>query len=240
MKLNQLTFATLATLLLTGSIVAQQTPTTQPQAAPAQIVKSGQPIQTQTPSGSLTQKPAADASQSKEQAFAKCLAISNQEQVMLAKFAKDKSTSDDVKAFATTLEKAHQGCLDELKVLASKTVSNRPINNENPSNLANNNTSTIDFLQMHQEMSDQCLKDSKEMLSKKEGVEFDKCFVGMQVAKHAMAHSSLTVLQRHTTGELQTFVKEGLTKNAEHMKASITLMEQLSDKIETRTSKKTE
>lgn len=223
MKLNQLTFATLATLLLSGSIIAQQTPTVQPQAA----------------TGSLNQKPAADAQQSKEQAFAKCLAISNQEQVMLAKFAKDKSTSDDVKAFATTLEKAHQGCLDELKVLASKTVSNRPINNENPSNLANN-TSTIDFLQMHQEMSDQCLKDSKEMLSKKEGVEFDKCFVGMQVAKHAMAHSSLTVLQRHTTGELQTFVKEGLTKNAEHMKASITLMEQLSEKIETRTSKKTE
>lgn len=240
MKLNQLTFATLATLLLTGSIVAQQTPTTQPQAAPAQIVKSGQPIQTQTPSGSLTQKPAADASQSKEQAFAKCLAISNQEQVMLARFAKDKSTSDDVKAFAATLEKAHQGCLDELKAIASKTVSNRPINTENPSNLANNNSSTIDFLQMHQEMSDQCLKDSKEMLSKKEGVEFDKCFVEMQVAKHAMAHSSLTVLQRHTSGDLQNFVKEGLTKNAEHMKASTSLMEQLSEKIETRTSKKTE
>ena len=78
------------------------------------------------------------------------------------------------------------------------------------------------------------------MLCKKEGVEFDKCFVGMQVAKHAMAHSSLTVLQRHTSGDLQNFVKEGLTKNAEHMKASTSLMEQLSEKIETRTSKKTE
>lgn len=239
MKLNQLTFATLATLLLTGSIVAQQTPTVQPQAVPAQQAKPGQPIQTQTPSSGLNQKPTADAQQSKEQAFAKCLAISNQEQVMLAKFAKDKSTSDDVKAFAATLEKAHQGSLDELKTLASKTVSNRPAN-ENPSNSGNNNSSSVDFLQMHQEMADQCLKDSKEMLSKKEGVEFDKCFVGMQLAKHAMAHSSLTVLQRHTSGELQAFVKEGLAMNAEHMKASTSLMEQLSEKVETRTSKKSE
>ncbi len=239
MKLNQLTFATLATLLLTGSIVAQQAPTVQPQAVPAQQAKPGQPIQTQTPSSGLNQKPTADAQQSKEQAFAKCLSISNQEQVMLAKFAKDKSTSDDVKAFAATLEKAHQGCLDELKALASKTLSNRPAN-ENPSNSGNNNASTIDFLQMHQEMADQCLKDSKEMLSKKEGVEFDKCFVGMQLAKHAMAHSSLTVLQRHTSGELQNFVKEGLTMNAEHLKASTKLMEQLSEKADGRTSKKTE
>ncbi len=90
---------------------------------------------------------------------------------------------------------------------------------------------------MHQEMSDQCLKDSKEMLSKKEGADFDACFVGMQIAKHGMMHSSLTVLQRHTTGELQGFIKTNLAKNNEHMKAATSLMEQLSDKAVARTAK---
>jgi predicted outer membrane protein len=95
----------------------------------------------------------------------------------------------------------------------------------------------VDFLQMHQEMSDQCLKDSKEMLSKKEGTDFDAYFIGMEIAKHSMMHSSLTVLQRHTTGELQGFIKASLAKNDEHLKAATSLMEKLTDKSVVRTAK---
>ncbi len=155
---------------------------------------------------------------------------------MIARFAKEKSTNDDVKDFAATLEKAHQSCLDELKTLAASDTKKKTAVAESSLDTAKN-SSNIDFLQMHQEMSDQCLKDSKEMLGEKEGAEFDKCFVAMQVAKHAMMHSSLTVLQRHTTGKLQEFVKQGLVKNDEHMLASVNLMEQLSGKAVVKTAK---
>lgn len=154
----------------------------------------------------------------------------------LAKFAKEKISNAEVKALAAMLEKSHQQSLDELKGLASKTaVTKIPVNSNSP--VATSNAAAVDFLQMHQEMSEQCLKDSKETLSKKEGAEFDACFVGMQIAKHAMMHSSLTVLQRHTTGELQGLIKSGLAKNDEHLLAATSLMERLSDKAEVRTAK---
>lgn len=88
-------------------------------------------------------------------------------------------------------------------------------------------SSKVDFLQLHQEISAQCLKDSKDMLTSKKGVEFDQCFVGMQIAKHASAHSTLTVLQRHSTGKLQEWIKSALEMNAQHMEAAVTLMDKL-------------
>ena len=64
-------------------------------------------------------------------------------------------------------------------------------------------------------------------MNTKEGDEFDKCFVGLQVAKHAGMQSMLTVLQRHATGKLQGIIEDGLDKNAQHMEVAVNLMEQL-------------
>ncbi len=218
MKLN-ITNVTLATLLTAGSLSAQQTFPGQSQASPSQA-NLGSSV---------------DAPLSKEQVFAKCLVIANQEEVSIAKFAKEKSTNEEVRALAATLEKAHQESLDQLKAIASKGAASKKASNPT-SSVANNNANAVDFLQMHQEMSDQCLKDSKEMLSKKEGADFDACFVRMQIAKHGMMHSSLTVFQRHTTGELQGHIKASLAKNDEHTKAANNLMEQLSDKLIAKTA----
>lgn len=217
---NHFTIATLAALFMAGSLSAQQTPSEQPQTSALQT----------------DQIASEDTPLTKEQVFAKCLAIANQEEVWLARFAKEHTTSKQVKALATTLEKSHQVCLDELKAFASKTASSRKEANPTVA-VANINAYALDFLNLHQEMSDQCLKDSKEMLSKKKGSDFDACFVGMQVAKHGMMHSSLTVLQKHTTGELQGFIKASLVKNDEHMQAATKLMDQLSDAAAARTAR---
>ncbi|MFN7730279.1 MAG: DUF4142 domain-containing protein [Pirellula sp.] len=217
---NHFTIATLATLLMAGSLSAQQTSPEQPQTSSPQA----------NPSESE------DIPLTKEQMFAKCLAIANQEEVWLAKFAKEHTSSEQVKALATTLEKSHQACLDELKAIATKAAAARKETNPTVA-VANINTHAMDFLKLHQEMSDQCLKDSKEMLSKKKDSDFDACFVGMQIAKHGMMHSSLTVLQKHTTGELQGFIKASLVKNDEHMQAATKLMDQLSDTAAARTAR---
>lgn len=219
MKLN-ITILTLATLLAAGSLSAQQTLPGQPQVSTPQANQSS----------------SKDTPLTKEQVFAKCLAITNQEEVSIAKFAKDKSKNEEVKALAVILEKAHLECLDELKAMATKAAASRNAA-ISTSPVPNHNVHAVDFLQMHQEMSDQCLKDSKEMLSKREGADFDACFLGMQIAKHGMMHSSLTVLQRHTTGELQGFIKASLVMNDQHTKAATSLMEQLSDKAVARTAK---
>jgi predicted outer membrane protein len=208
----KITIATLAALLTAGSLSAQETSPSQSKAKVAQSNPS----------------PSVDNRLSKEQILAKCLTITNQEMVAIASFAEGKSTNEDVKALALTLEKAHKECLEELKGIANKAATGKK-SPPTSSPVVNSNANEVDFLQIHQEISDQCLKDSKEMLSKKAGNDFDSCFVGMQIAKHGMMHSSLSVLQRHTTGELQVFIKASLVKNDEHMKAATDLMERLTD-----------
>jgi hypothetical protein len=98
MKINQFAIATVATLLIGSSLVAQQTPANSTSQA-----SSNTPQQA---ANSLT----------KDQTFAQCLAIVDQEQVTLCRFAQGKATKDEVKQLAATLEKAHQGCLEHSRV----------------------------------------------------------------------------------------------------------------------------
>lgn len=239
MKINQFTLALLAMSLVGGSLVAQQPLPGQTEAVKPRVVQDRPtpvlPSQKQAIRETSLKVVAAEDSQLNNQTFAKCLVITNQEQVLLARFAKAQAVNDDVKAFAENMESAHQSYLDELKGISSAdpTASNAAtaVLKSDESSL-----SSVGILQLHQEMSDQCLKDSKEMLSTKEGIEFDKCFVGMQVAKHAMMHASLAVFERHTTGELRGLIKAGLTKNAEHMQDAVNLMERLASNDPSKTA----
>lgn len=220
MKINQLSLATFAVLSLGSSLVAQQPAANQP----AQGANRQQQLES-----TLT----------KDQTFAKCLAIANQEQVTLSRFAKEKATNKEVKQFAATLEKAHQSCLEQLDGISARSESKASAVTTTAA-IASNKSAGVDFLQLHQEISTQCLKDSQDYLSKKEGAEFDKCFVGMQVAKHAGMQSTLTVLQRHASGKLQGLIKDGLEKNAKHMEAAVNLMDRLTASDSSKLSKATE
>ncbi len=225
MKINRLAIASFATLLLGSSLVAQQPATNQSQNQQVQT-NQGQPLPGQPAQRTANRQQRGDDAQTKDQTFAKCLAIANQEQVAIARFAKEKATTKEVREFAATLEKAHLSCLEQLSGISPQIGSNSNAVTKT-STTASNNSSNVDFLQLHQEISTQCLKDSEEYLSKKEGAEFDKCFLGMEIAKHAGMQSTLTVLQRHATGKLQGLIKDGLAKNEQHMEVAVNLMEKL-------------
>lgn len=246
MRIEHFAITAVATMMFCNSLVGQQT---QP--------PRNQDRQSQTNQDRNT----SDASKMKDQALAKILAIANEEQVLLSRFAKDQVTHSEVKALVATLEKEHQSNWEQLKRFSPQIVASvnnaaradrtetayRAETGNNQSEAANQNETVlarmndqaakVDFLELQQEISTQCLKDSKEMLSSKEGVEFDKCFVGMQVAKHASMHSTLTVLQRHTSSPLQALIKSELETNAKHMKASVTLMEKLAQSDPTNPSR---
>ncbi len=242
MKINQFALAALATVLTVGSLAAQQT----------------QPLVTQQPQPQANQgRSVADDSQSKDQTFAKVLMIANQEQVQLSQFAQEKATHEDVKAFAAMLVKDHQSNLEQLKSVLSQSATTANAANPRSSGTTATNprgTSTdatspnytqtankgsqVDFVQLHQEIATQCLKDSKEMLSSKDGSEFDKCFVGMQVVKHGGAISMLTVLERHATGKTQELIKSELEANTKHMESAVSLMEKLADKVSSKSDRK--
>ena len=177
---------------------------------------------------STNRQPSQSAEQTRDQTFAKCLLISNQEQVLLSRFVKDKLTNEEVKQFAISLEKDHQACIEKLSGLSATAVAANNANKVRTVSTASANKSTnVDFLELQQEIATQCLKDTQEYLGQKKGADFDRCFVALQIAKHAGMKSTLTVLQRHTTGKVQGVIKEGLEMNTQHMQGAIELMEQL-------------
>lgn len=204
------------------------------------------------------------------QQLATCWALDNQEEVVLAKFAQEKSKNKDVDSFAKMIAEEHQSCLKKLNKFApeasregylnenqveqSRTNNNSSSAGNRTSDQANNTaangaanpnatnngtpTSGIDMMQLQREIAQQCISDSKKYLSTKEGDEFDKCFVGMQIAKHAAMHTKLVVLKRHTTGEMQQMVSEGIQSTEKHMKAAESLMAKLDQADSDTTSKK--
>jgi predicted outer membrane protein len=98
----------------------------------------------------------------------------------------------------------------------------------------------LDFVQLHREVAEQCLADAKEKLSQKEGDEFDKCFMGMQLAAHASMQSKLTVFQKHATGELKNMIAEGLEKVKKHIMHAEKLMAELDHQGSSKGDRKTE
>ncbi len=202
---------------------------------------------------------------SSNDSIAACLAIDNQEEIQLAQLAKDKAKNSQVKEFATMLVEEHKTCLAAINKAApassqlgmlkdANTTSTRSTNenaqqnrNQTGTNTSTSNQpsggtngSTLDVVQLHREMAEQCLMDSKEMLSEKKDAEFDKCFVGMQLAKHAGMKTKLTVLQKHATGELKNVIADGLEKTKKHLKVAENLMNQLDENENSGSAKKTE
>ncbi len=195
------------------------------------------------------------------QQLATCWALDNQEEVILAKFAQEKSKNKAVTSFAKMVAEEHQACLKKLSKFApeatregylvdsqpdkSKTRSDdkstatsttdqpkKPAANATTSQSANASGSAIagiDMMQLHREIAQQCISDSKKYLNTKDGDEFDKCFVGMQIGKHAAMRTKLVVLQRHTSDEMQQMVAEGIQSTDKHMNAAETLMKKLDD-----------
>ena len=220
-----------------------------------------------------------------DQILASCVAIANQEEVAIARFAKDRSQNEDVKKFADMLVTDHSAFLQKLQSFAPEATRDGylkmdrsvPANQDRttsgiqiPANgqpvvvknlkdsdrdrvqtrdtdrdgtiqqtAAKPNLSgqmaTLNALDLHREMAQQCLTDSENMLSKREGDKFDACFVGMQIAKHAEMKTKLTVFQRHASGELADLFASASQTTEKHMKHAEELMNKIDQQIHQKT-----
>ena len=198
--------------------------------------------------------------------MAACIAISNQEEIALARFGEEKSKNDDVKEFTKTLIEDHQAFLKKLQKFApeARETTLETASTQSPSGVqqaggtaqaqpgqqaraqqpqaggtnaqpqiqrtaGQSAQSAVDVVQLHREMAQQCLADTKKALNEKEGHEFDACFIGMQVGKHAAMKSALTVMHRHASGEFAQVIGEGLKTTEEHLQQAEKIMEDMKD-----------
>jgi len=189
-----------------------------------------------------------------DHALATCVAIANQEEVAMAKFAESKSKNQDVKDFAKMLVSDHQNFLKKLEKFAPEASRDGYLTerNENATNETKQTTTTqpkklgevnvsvdqtnanaegsrLDFVALHRELAENCIRQTKDAWSKKDGNKFDECFIGAQIVKHAEMKNKLTVFERHTSGELRDVFMAGRETTEKHMKRAEEIMKKLSD-----------
>lgn len=85
----------------------------------------------------------------------------------------------------------------------------------------------VDMIQLHREIAQQCLADSKKRMSKEDADKFDKCFIGHQIVKHEAMKTTLSVLQRHASGEFAQLLAEGIDTTDKHLKQAEKIMDGL-------------
>ena len=233
MSFKKLVASSVCTAVLCTTVSAQETkPSQGSKLQPTSVVQGAN-------------KTASPGRVSQEQ-LAACFALDNQEQIILAKFAQEKTKNKDVTQFVKMIAEEHQACLKKLSKFAPEASKEgylvatqveqslpregSPLAAASPSVKTGDVTAPgVDMVQLQRELAQQCIIDSQKYLSTKDGEEFDKCFVGMQIAKHASMRTKLTVSHRHTSDQLQQIVLDGIQVTEKHMKAAEDLMAKLAD-----------
>lgn len=183
--------------------------------------------------------------------LASCLMIDNEGEVKLAKFAKDRAHSPEVKKFADMMIQDHTQFITKLHPFAganrAASANSNPNANRNPAPRtdappANSPVAApapagheqhFDHLALKRELGDECFKSITAELEKKQGREFDHCYMAAQVMMHQHMKDTLTVFIRHASPNLQTVLKEGLQTTDRHLTEAKRIFETLKDGAET-------
>jgi hypothetical protein len=86
---------------------------------------------------------------------------------------------------------------------------------------------SVDAAALARELGQQCLETHRKELEKKQGAEFDKCYVGMAIGAHAKANDEMTVFSRHASERLRAVIQEGQPIVQSHLEHAKSLCKQL-------------
>lgn len=86
------------------------------------------------------------------------------------------------------------------------------------------------WIAIHQEMSEKCLAASKKELNEKDGVEFDKCFMGMQIGAHQKTIIADEVFANYVSSESQKKLDQCRETATKHLEAAKTIYKDLEAK----------
>jgi predicted outer membrane protein len=85
----------------------------------------------------------------------------------------------------------------------------------------------VSFIELKQELTEQCLQTIRQELEQKPEAEFDKCYIGSQVMAHMAMVDTLEVFSRHATPELKSVLEKGKQTAQMHLNEAKKLEQQL-------------
>jgi predicted outer membrane protein len=260
MKMAALSLAT-ACCLLAADAIAQPGQPGQPQPPPTpptvgQGVQGVQQPGIQQPATQpfrSTQTLTRGVSSEADQFFAACLAIKNQGEVEISKFALERTQNPQVKQFAQQMIVDHQPMVPKLQQIAgllaggqfgadrSRTVQSanydsQPGGARQPTTsqvqqaggqLAGQTSALEQVTAIERQIAQRCGENLREKLQQKQGAEFDHCYIGSQIAAHMQMLAALEVLKAQTSDPLRQIAQEAEPKVKQHLETAEKLAEQL-------------
>ncbi len=153
------------------------------------------------------------------EALVKKLMKANEAEVELAKMAHDKTDNQELKQFTKALIEEHQSLSESLKELKQQDSKNREQAATVPESLC----------KIADQACENTLEMTKEMLSEKDGREFDMAFLGQQCVCHTAAIAELKAIQSAGPEEFQSFAEEALNNQEQHLDRIKEMIDNLQD-----------
>ena len=208
--------------------------------------------------------PAAHAAGSADQQIAALLFGCARNEVEISKLAEEKAASEEVRNFAAMMVKDHTPGMEKLQQLAGPLVSahapgtpgaavkkeevREEVRREPAAPRARvvveerttveTRPAGFDWVSIHRQIADQCLASTKAEFQKKEGAEFDHCFMGEQIMAHAKTLDELKVLRNYAGPELRKDIDETTLMATRHLGEAKKIAESLQGKAGERVSRK--
>jgi predicted outer membrane protein len=188
-----------------------------------------------------------------DQELAQLLVDCDDSEIVISQAVLEKVRNDEVKSFAQKMIKEHTEArqkvvqLTSLPVRGAAPATGRPANerpagaapnqnanpnanapaNQNPNRAARQANQPIDLLALNHEVKEQCVASALEDISKKEGSEIEKCYIGMQIAAHQGALDKIKVFKNHASANLRAHLDEREKAVEEHLKDAKDIMKDL-------------
>ena len=232
-------------LVSTGSAAQQQPVPGSPAAKPAPEQNRDPRTDGQT-RRVIANKPVDQQSQgqSKDGMIATCLAITNGEEVALAKLAISKAENSKVRDFAEKMVKDHSEMLSKLERLGGhsgvmegqhkdRNAASQPRLTENAQTSAaggaqpRTSASGLDFISIKRQIAQQCLASAEKAWQDKKPADAEMCYVGQQLVMHQQMIDAAQVLREHASSELKEVIDKGIETAQSHKKHAEQLIEEL-------------
>jgi putative membrane protein len=137
------------------------------------------------------------------------LQTDTQLEISTSEIAVKKSQNPEVKQFASRMIQDHQAMATKLQKYApaSASFSSPRVSAAGTEGAGQ----ALDLMSLKKELAQQCLASAKRELEQLSGADFDRSYVGMQIAKHMEALDTLTVFKKHASADLGKILQEAET-----------------------------
>lgn len=156
------------------------------------------------------------------------LALCNEQEAAVGKFAAGSAQHEDVQKFANTMAKDHAMMAKELQKWAPEATlasgEERTPDNAKPDA---NTAKHFDPMHVQQQIASRSVASMEKSLGAQKGADFDMAYVGSQCVLHQQMIDKASVLRQYASPELQSSIDKGIESAETHLAHAHELIQKL-------------